>query len=208
MLENVDRQSALLLYLADELSSTERALLDQRLSADHSLASELEALRQTMDWFDSGMRRLDERPLHGQASAIRRIGLAMRSQVARQAATRPPEPVKAPGALRHSYWIYSSCAAAAAVVACLCWWGHLSARPSKISPIASELPMPPVVSPSFTETDKPADDSARDNPADPNPAEAPKSVASLESAEQQLAELAQNSNNPVPSIFDQTGGNE
>jgi anti-sigma factor RsiW len=215
MVEELDRKSSLLLYLADELAPAEHAEIERRCADDPALACELQELRQAMDAFTAGMSQLDAHSLAGDGAAVRRIGFAMRNQLARGGPPlRLPEG-KVSVVHRRLGLLYGGSAVAAALIAGLCWWGYVNAHSSKANTIASaalhaalrEHAIPPV-GPVAPDEGKSAGDLAGDSLPDQNPAESPKSVASLERAEQQLAELAQSSGNPLPSVFGETGGNE
>ena len=76
MLTDLNQESVLLLYLADELSDADRAEVDQRLASDAGLKAELQKLEAAQSSFASAMSALDARPAPLESLAVRRIGTA------------------------------------------------------------------------------------------------------------------------------------
>src|SRR4051812_25234507 len=86
-----DRESILLLYVADELSPADRAEVERMLSSDSSMAAMLEELRLSQDSLDAALARVDARhAIPGSASAsARQFGRAVRQWHADRVANVP-----------------------------------------------------------------------------------------------------------------------
>jgi hypothetical protein len=116
-----DERSVLLLYLADELSSSDRQEVEQRLSGEPRLAAELENLRashaaylETMSVLDAAMKTAVPLP-----AAQQRANRAIRQWATRRLANPIPS-VRTRRFLPP--WVYPMAAAAAVLVAVI-WWG-------------------------------------------------------------------------------------
>ena len=102
-----------------------------------------------------------------------------------QAARAVPATVVKPK-LRYPWWAYPSVAAAVVAITFLSWWGNQQDMPLKIeSPIAKNT-TPPATD-ETNQIDEIKETFARSNITQPE-----KSVASLDTAEDQLAELSRN----------------
>jgi hypothetical protein len=190
-----------LLYQADELSAVDRAEVQRRLTADAELAAQLESLEGTIRAFESDMARLDELPASAESVALRRIGKAMRQRMTEQlVVTAPPAAATQPKS-RYPWWAYPLIGAAVIVISFVSWWGNRPATPlviNKEGPTIMRMPgqMPP-------EEQEHVRDSLQSNFEEANPAQPARSVASLNAAEDQIAELSR-----AQSDFRYTDGNE
>jgi hypothetical protein len=204
--DKLNNSSRLLMYLADELSAPDRARVELMLGADPALRAELQELDGAIGSFDSGMARLDAVPLQGESAALNRIGSTMRSRLAERSIATLSKPAELTHVHRFPAWIYPSAAAAAVLVACLVWFG----RPAPKAFVQGPNPHPTdVIAPMPGPSDKatPEQEMANSFGAD-NPNLRPKSIASLEAAEEQIAELTNGGSDPVRSFFAIPDANE
>ncbi len=200
VLRNLNKESFLLMYLADELSAEDRRAVEQMLMADAGLQGELDELAETSDGFVATMARLDASHLPNQVAVTRRIGAAMRQRLADQAAVAESAPVVARPSSRYPIWAYPAMTAAAAAVLFLSWWGHQPAgimrMPAADPYVAFKLPsVPSFPMTASSDTDGSAGELALDEEVEHifeqgNPAQSRTAVASLEAAEEQVAELS------------------
>ncbi|MDB5332448.1 MAG: hypothetical protein JWP03_3599, partial [Phycisphaerales bacterium] len=87
MLQQLNNEAVLLMYLADELPQDDRADVEQKLATDPTLRAQLAVLEQAQEMFVTGMGRLDAaQPLPGELAAVRRITAAMRRNMLEYAA--------------------------------------------------------------------------------------------------------------------------
>jgi hypothetical protein len=206
MLRELDKESILLLYLADELSATDRAEVERMLSADAGLQSELERLSAAQSSFESAMATLDARPLASESVVTRRIGAAMRQKLAEQVAKPQPAAPAPQRRTRYPWWAYPTASAAAVLIAMVSYWGHQPDGKSNLPAHTDQGPMVQIPGDTANRTlataadDKQVEDLnlnfENDNASQPKP-----SVASLDSAEHHLAELSH-------SVFGLNDGNE
>ncbi len=119
--------SILLMYLADELPSVDRAQVEQRLARDAEWRARLEQLRAIQESIDREMRLLDSaHALPGSdAAAVRQVMRSVRQWQAERAAlsARPKAPR---AAMRFPWWSYPLAAAAMVTFAFLLWWANAS----------------------------------------------------------------------------------
>jgi anti-sigma factor RsiW len=125
-----DRESSLLLYLADELSPADRAQLERMLASDPSLAAKLQALRLSQDSLDAALARVDaQHAVPGSASAAaRQFGRAVRQWHADRLANIQIGDAKS---LRFPWWSYPLATAAAITLAVVVWWQTFQAAPTQ-----------------------------------------------------------------------------
>ncbi len=135
-------ESVLLMYLADELSTEDRAAVEQQLASDTSLRAQLEALRElhqatlaTLQCGDTTHRL----PV-SEGVAVRRTTRMMRQwQLDNALSPVVEEPVKE---LRFAWWAYPLTTAAAVLIAFLVWWGNRpDTQPARVA-TQSEQPSP------------------------------------------------------------------
>lgn len=112
MLQELNNSEALLMYAAGELPDDGRAELEQRLGTDAALRAELQQIQDSLQWLERGMATLDladGNALVAQQSAVRRIGLAMRSEMARRASVPAPKATtKSASNPNLPWWAYAS----------------------------------------------------------------------------------------------------
>lgn len=131
--EQLDRDAALMLYLADEMTAPDRESFEQRLGAEAALSTELDALRSAQDVSFAALAHGDaaRRLPASEGVAARRVSRAIHQwHIGR---VRPSSEQRRRG-LPLPWWCYPAAAAASIVTAFLVW----SSR--------QEIgPMPPVV---------------------------------------------------------------
>jgi hypothetical protein len=115
-MDNLDPQAVLLMYLADELPSDQRAAVAQALEKDAALRAQLEDLRQLEEQAFGALSMadvVDSRPAADEAH-VRRVVRELRRQQVELAAR--PAPTTAPTLRRHwPRWAYPAAAVAAAI---------------------------------------------------------------------------------------------
>src|SRR5690242_9286619 len=107
MLNGLDSQSLLMLYVADELSATQRKTVERMLENDPKLREQLAELTDANDGFEAAMARADATPITGQAGAVRRIGQVMRQRIARDL-VKPVEREPRIAMPRYPWWAYGA----------------------------------------------------------------------------------------------------
>ncbi len=197
MLQELNKDAALLMYLADELSPADRAKVNAMLASDPALQKELQQLEETVQGFGSAMMKLDAGPVAGEAETLRRVGKAMRQRMVDRAVETAPAIGKKPRGLRYPAWAYPIGAAAAVIIAVISWWGHRPDTtvklPSMGNGIAVNNTMPEEeVRQVATDMEKSFEETNMTQPET--------SVASLETAEAQLAELSRSSEAGAPDL--------
>lgn len=134
MIERLDNnENILLMYLSGELPAADRRDVEQMLSADSSLRSELQRLQSAQQMIEQGLQSWDQSdPLPGGNDfAARAVAREIRQRLAR---TRVAVEAPAAERRRRSWnWAYPAAAAAAIAVASAVWITH---RPS---PRANEV---------------------------------------------------------------------
>jgi hypothetical protein len=113
-IQNLDRESLLVLYAADELSAEDRARVDAMLASDASLRAELDELTAAQQVMAAGFAQADAtRPLPAPvSSSVRNVSIAMKQwQIDRMA--RPTVVIRNG---RRFGWMYGVGAVAAAVI--------------------------------------------------------------------------------------------
>ena len=135
-LDHLDGHDAvLLMHLADELPTDDRARVEQMLGADEGLRARLEELRAAHDAVRDAIGRYDaSHPLTGsEAAAVRHVGRMVRNWHADRAARPAARNLPPPRTLRFPYWSYPLAAAAAVTLAFVTWYVTLP-EPGKLSP--------------------------------------------------------------------------
>jgi anti-sigma factor RsiW len=187
MLRELNKESTLLMYLADELSATDRAEVNRRLATDANLRAELERLEATVQSFAAGMAKLDAGALPREAVVVRRIGLAMRQHMVDESvAVEAPKAATGRRGLRYPAWVYPLVTAAAVLILFVGWWGHRPDGTVKLPSIGDPVAVAPMPEDEARQVATDMEKSFEDM----NLTQPQKSVASLESAEYQLAELS------------------
>ena len=199
MLQELNHESLLLLYLTDELSASERARVQTMLETDAGLRTKLSRLDASIQSFEDGMARLDAMPLSSESAGVRQIGQMMRGRMAEQLARTVPATVAKPK-LGYPWWAYPSVAAAVVLITFVSWWGNRPEGPMK---------MPSQIGSTQTQT-MPAEEatqlaeSIKNNFRATNLAQPEQSVASLDAAEDGIAELSRSQSR----IIGSSDGNE
>jgi len=212
MLKDLNTESLLMLYLADELSAPDRQVVAERLAGDAGMRLELERLSGAVQSFSDHMAALDALPLPSESAATRRIGMAIRQSLAdRVVRAEPTAPARVIVA-RYPWWVYSGAAAAALLVAALGWWGRQPSETMYQYSTHTEptLPVPPSVAMSSSGAVEEGKQMAEGifAPSSDVLTGSDKAGASLKAAEEQIAELSRSSSEPVPSYFGFSDGNE
>jgi len=119
-LDNLDRESAMILYLAGELEPAEREAFEQRLASEPQLAAEVEQLRAAQEAVGAELARADRsaRLPVSEGVAVRRVSRAMSNWlVGRNAAPMQMSKKQTP----LPWWSYPSAIAASLIVGFLIW---------------------------------------------------------------------------------------
>lgn len=125
MLEKLDNDALLLLYLADEVSAEDKAAIDAQLAADAALAQQLEAVRDSHAAIQSAMRDSDAGTALPIARdvAVRRVGRAIQQwHVDRRRPLTLEEPSRP---FRMPWWSYLAAGVAAVVAGILVWSSNI-----------------------------------------------------------------------------------
>jgi anti-sigma factor RsiW len=135
-LDKLDRESAMILYLAGELEPAEREAFERRLAAEPELAAELKQLRAAQQSVAAELARADNgsRLPVSEGVAVRRVSRAISSwivgrnaaplQIARKTAPLP-------------WWSYPSAIAASLIVGFLVWSSRQEVKPMEPLPEAA-----------------------------------------------------------------------
>jgi hypothetical protein len=144
LLDQLDSESMLLMYVCGELASADRAQVERRLKEDASLRDQLEAIRGAHGAVAAALRKLDaSSALPGSAVAgARQAGRHIRQWQADRAvqSARPRAPREN---LRFPWWSYPLAAAAAVTFAFVAWWINLP-EPTRLAgvPQSDEIASP------------------------------------------------------------------
>jgi anti-sigma factor RsiW len=132
-LEHLDREAALMMYVAGELSPTERQSFEQRLAADATLAADLQRLQESDVACTAALSRADasQRMPVTEAVAVRRVVRAMHQWRVERVAR--PAPTKAKG-LPLPWWCYAGAVAASLLVGGLVWTSNRPVGPLNADP--------------------------------------------------------------------------
>jgi hypothetical protein len=124
LLQQLENESLLLLYMAGELPARDREELDLMLSRDGGLRAQLEALRGAQATSFNGLAGLDaSEPIRPIEPMIRQVNRAMQQwQIDRLA--RPAQPSAAGSTIR--VWAWSAGSVVAACLVFCIWWGFRS----------------------------------------------------------------------------------
>src|SRR5438874_10607079 len=136
-IQQLEDSSLLILYLADELSAEERAVVERRLAGEPTLANDLEQLRAARQGSDAAFQNADavtRLPMH-QDTAVRRVSRAMKQwQLDRLVKTPAP-----PASRRYfhiPWWGYASAALVGIIVTVVVWSSNL---PDANAPIEEQV---------------------------------------------------------------------
>ena len=188
LLQELNNESLLLMYLADELPAEDRADLEQMLASNPALQTELETLREAYTGAAEALRSADKRERMPISSNIasRRVGRAVQSWHARRLSM--PASQREGRGLRLPWWAYPLASSAAVVLVIVSWWSMNPDRgPTELRPTAPML---------VVETDE--EDSEPDSAAVPWEAYAVAPDASdslLDDTEDELYALAKSGDN-------------
>jgi hypothetical protein len=134
-LENLDRESAIMLYVADELEPAEREAFERRVAAEPQLASEIEQFRAAQGLIASELRRADARTRlpASEGVVVRRVSRAIANWLAART-SGPISIVKKPFAM--PWWSYPAGVAASLIIGFLVWSSRQEVRPMEALPEA------------------------------------------------------------------------
>jgi len=119
-LDNLDREAAMMLYLAGELEPAEREAFERRLTAEPELAAEVAQLRAAQQSVATEIANLDSqtRLPTSEAVAVRRVSRVISSWLVGRTAAPPP-------AVRNGFafpwWSYPTAIAASLIIGFLVW---------------------------------------------------------------------------------------
>jgi hypothetical protein len=124
LLQNLDRESILLLYVAGELPADDRASVEGMLAKDVGMRQALEELQSAYAGIECELEAADarERLALPASAAGRRVGMAVRSWHAKRLA-RPAGAKNGNGRYRVPIWAYPVAAAIAVLFGSIFWWG-------------------------------------------------------------------------------------
>jgi hypothetical protein len=196
LLQHLENESLLLLYLADEMPAEDREELELMLSRDAGLRAQLQALSSAQETSFSVLASLDAAdPLPAPEPAMRRINRSMQQWWADELA-RPPEAPPARSILPLVGWSVGT-AIAASMIFCI-WWGFnpdtaRSRTAANTQPANSQLNSDNTVATAPGDTSSPsavahADSSANisaNTSSDPNVVE----IVTVDTPTQHLADL-------------------
>jgi len=130
VIDQLDRESLLVMYLAGELSAEDRRRVDAMIAKDDSLRAEIDSLHDVQTMVDEGLAAADHAQLLpvGTSGIERRVGRMIREWQVDRPAT-PPTVVQKVVGLKYPWWAYPMTAAAAVFLAFLVWWGNTPMRP-------------------------------------------------------------------------------
>ena len=179
--EQLDRDALLMLYAVDELSPAQAAELEAKLSADPSLAQQLQQVRDLLSQADETVRAIDEvqRLPVSDAVAVRSAARAMQQWSVDRLRNRVEPEKKVTGI---PWWIYPSAAAAVLIIGFLIWSGR------------QEVPSMPSLNPT-PDSVATADSASVDDQATTNPEDvlAERLGATIESSNKSIALAVDNS---------------
>ncbi|MEA2708349.1 MAG: hypothetical protein QOF78_950 [Phycisphaerales bacterium] len=140
-LDNLDREAAMMLYLAGELEPAERDAYERRLAAEPQLAAELQQVRQAHASITAEIEHADSRTRlpASEGVVVRRVSRAIGSWLANRGAA-PAAPVKKGWPL--PWWSYPTAVAASLLVGFLVWSSRQEVGPIDATPeVTRELSM-------------------------------------------------------------------
>ncbi len=135
-----NNEQVLLMYLAGELPPLDHQEVEQLLAGDAGLRQELGRLREAQAAFAEALAALDAaEPLTNESIAVRRVGRAIRQEMAIRAA-RPVASPPAKPSWNIPWWAYPSAVAAAILIGFLIFVGNWNAANHRLGPL---IPMNP-----------------------------------------------------------------
>jgi len=193
ILQQLNNESILLLYLAGELSAADRADVEQTLAGDPKLREQLETLRAAYDGAGEALAAADasERLALPAASAARRVGNAVRSWHARRLVAPPARDARRN--LRFPWWCYVAASVAGLIIIAVGLWGMIGDHGP------TYLPSDQVTNLNLPEDDGPSSAPSEDVAATDTPFDGEtysltlhdESDAALDEAEEELLALSQ-----------------
>jgi anti-sigma factor RsiW len=119
-LDNLDRDAAIMLYLAGELDADDRSAYERRIAGDAQLAADVEQVRAAHSAVAGELERADGRTRlpAGESVAVRRVSRSINQWLVDREIT-PPTPVKRGFVM--PWWSYPSSAAAILIIGFLVW---------------------------------------------------------------------------------------
>jgi anti-sigma factor RsiW len=132
LLQQLNNESLLLMYVADELPADDRADLEQILAGNPAMRAELDALRLAYSGATDALRAADARDRMPVSSNIasRRVGRVVRAWHARRSSM--PVVERDGRRLRFPLWVYPLASSAAIVLVIVSWWGMNPDRGPKV----------------------------------------------------------------------------
>ena len=123
LLHQLDNDSALVMFIAGELPAEDHAVVERRLAGDPEFRAQFDELRLAYRGVEDAIATADagERLTLPEATAVRRVGQAVRSWQARRLAE--PREREFGGRLRLPAWAYAAASIAVAGVVALAIWG-------------------------------------------------------------------------------------
>jgi anti-sigma factor RsiW len=124
-LNQLDDRAILILYIADELTPSDRTIVDDRLATEENFRAELESLRATHDSVMQSLTALDARqPVGGRiASAQREVLRQMQQWHVRRLSNSVDYSTKRARKQRNRiHWLLPVSGVAAALMGLMIWW--------------------------------------------------------------------------------------
>lgn len=198
LLDQLDHESTLVMFVAGELSAEDQAAVERRLEREPQLRAQLDELRSAYRGVEDALADADarQRVTLPEATAVRRVGQAVRAWHARRLAM--PRERELGGRLRLPRWAYAAASVAVASIVALAIWGIRSDnRQFRLDPLAGTVA--PTDSDNSTSTPSTTQYASE---FDPYPAvqEASENDA-LADAEDELFALSQRSPGDVPAML-------
>ena len=119
-LEQLDREAAIMLYVAGELEPAEREAFERRLASEPQLAAEVEQLRAAQGAIAQTLERVDaqQRMPVSEGVPVRRVSRSINGWLAARTVSNMP-PIKK--GWPFPWWAYPAAAAACLIVGFLVW---------------------------------------------------------------------------------------
>lgn len=135
-----NNEQVLLMYLAGELPPLDHQEVEQLLAGDSGLRQELGQLREAQAAYIDALAALDvAEPVTNETVVVRRIGRAIRQEMAIRAARLVPPPPAKPS-WNIPWWAYPSAVAAAIFIGFLIFVGNWNVGNHRLGPLAPMKP--------------------------------------------------------------------
>ena len=132
LLDNLDRDAAVMLYLAGELDTDDRAAFERRMGSEPALAADVERLRAAQSEVNASLERADghTRLPASEGVAVRRVARSINQWLANRD-SQPATPLRK--SVIFPWWSYPSAAAAMLIIGFLVWSSRQEVPPMEAS---------------------------------------------------------------------------